>query len=323
VQTVPKLTLTLVDGFAGGGEYLSEMAESVDGTPPLMMRATHLARASLNVGRRTPREVDAEFFFVEKRQESAEYLRRHLERRRAEGVITDMDFQRATVRNASFLDELPKIVDRIKERRGGGRAIFLLDQYSYNAIPMSKLRWLMWAHSMRSWYSASQSRPGKVPRRRTDKGEAAELESLLKRTEVCLQQMAARQYGPSTEEQRQRRLDIAKADTLRLASENLKLKAMFADAQAKLAEAEYRNQDLSACVSAAMAALAPTLDDQAEQTEQPLVAVQEKAYLLMRQTYDADIDRVLASKKLLDDPRKDTKLWGGPLRSWYPAASRA
>lgn len=141
--TMPKLTLSLVDGFAGGGEYLSEMAESVDGTPPLMMRATHIARVSLNVGRRMPREVDAEFFFVEKRQESAEYLRRHLERRRAEGAITDMDFQRAIVRNAGFLDELPKIVERIKERRGGGRAIFLLDQYSYNAIPMSKLRWLM------------------------------------------------------------------------------------------------------------------------------------------------------------------------------------
>ncbi|WP_322035546.1 three-Cys-motif partner protein TcmP, partial [Burkholderia cenocepacia] len=74
MPTMPKLTLTLVDGFAGGGEYLNGKAESVDGTPLLMMRGAHVARANLNVGRRTLREVDAEFFFVEKKLESAEYL---------------------------------------------------------------------------------------------------------------------------------------------------------------------------------------------------------------------------------------------------------
>jgi three-Cys-motif partner protein len=142
---IPKLTLSLVDGFAGGGEYLSETGSGyVDGTPLLMLRAVHEARARINVGRTiTPREVDSEFFFVEKRRESAEYLRQHLDKRRAEGVMADMDFRRADVRNASFLDELHNIVSRIQARRGGCRAIFLLDQYSYNAVPMSTLRWLM------------------------------------------------------------------------------------------------------------------------------------------------------------------------------------
>jgi len=66
-----------------------------------------------------------------------------LERRRAEGAIAQQDFERSKVLNGGFLDELPRIVERIKARRGGGRAIFLLDQYSYNAVPMDKLRWLM------------------------------------------------------------------------------------------------------------------------------------------------------------------------------------
>ncbi|MDR5835133.1 three-Cys-motif partner protein TcmP [Caballeronia sp. LZ034LL] len=143
LPTMPKLTLTLVDGFAGGGEYLNEKLESVDGTPLLMMRGAHVARANLNVGRRTLREVDAEFFFVEKKRESAEHLLQHLEKRRAEGAIARQDFERFKVLNAGFLDELPKIVERIKARRGGARAIFLLDQYSYNAVPMDRLRWLM------------------------------------------------------------------------------------------------------------------------------------------------------------------------------------
>jgi hypothetical protein len=175
----------------------------------------------------------------------------------------------------------------------------------------------VWAHPMRSWYSALQSRSGTGPARHTDKLEATELESMLKRTEACLQQLASRQYGRSDEEQRQQRLDVAKAESVRLAAEILKLKRMFSEAQVKLTAAEYRNHDLSACVLAAMAALAPALDDQAEQTEESLAAVQDKAYSLMRQTYDFDIDKALASKHLLDDPRKDANLWTAAVRIWY------
>jgi len=179
----------------------------------------------------------------------------------------------------------------------------------------------VWAHPMRNWYSDLQGRSGQGPARQTDKSENAELESVMKRTEVSLQQMAARRYGPSEGEQRQQRLDIAKAESIRLATENLKLKAMFTDAQVKLAHAEYRNHDLSACVSAAMTALAPALDDQAEQAGQPLLAVRGNAYSLMRQIYDADIDRALASKNLLDDPRNDASLWTADARSWYLTAT--
>jgi three-Cys-motif partner protein len=142
---IPKLTLTLVDGFAGGGEYLSEEGSgSVDGTPLLMLRAVHEARAKINVGRTiTPREVDAEFFFIEKNRDSAQYLRQHLEKRRSEGAIADRDYHRVRLLNSSFRDELAQIVARIKARRGGSRAIFLLDQYNYHAVPMSDIRWLM------------------------------------------------------------------------------------------------------------------------------------------------------------------------------------
>jgi three-Cys-motif partner protein len=142
---IPKLTLSLVDGFAGGGEYLSESGSgSADGTPLLMLRAVHEARARINVGRKvTPREVDAEFFFVEKKKPAAAYLQQHLATRRADGAIADIDFQRVQLRNSAFLDELPQIVSRIKQRRNGCRSIFLLDQYNYHAVPMSTLRWLM------------------------------------------------------------------------------------------------------------------------------------------------------------------------------------
>jgi len=142
---IPKLTLTLVDGFAGGGEYLSEDGSgSVDGTPLLMLRAVHEARAKINVGRTiTPREVDTEFFFIEKNRDSASYLHQHLEKRRSEGAIADSDYRKVQLLNSGFRDELAKVVTRIKSRRGGCRAIFLLDQYNYHAVPMSDIRRLM------------------------------------------------------------------------------------------------------------------------------------------------------------------------------------
>ncbi|ACD18109.1 three-Cys-motif partner protein TcmP [Paraburkholderia phytofirmans] len=142
---IPKLTLSLVDGFAGGGEYLDENgAGSVDGTPLVMLQAVHEARAKINVGRTvTPREIDAEFFFVEKNKESAKYLHHHIEKRRGEGAIANEDYPRISLRNGDFESELRGVVERIKSRRAGGRAIFLLDQYSYDAVSMESLRWLM------------------------------------------------------------------------------------------------------------------------------------------------------------------------------------
>ncbi|MGY2490192.1 three-Cys-motif partner protein TcmP [Cupriavidus sp. CP313] len=143
--TIPRLTLTLVDGFSGGGAYLDETGNGVvDGTPLIMLRSVLEARAELNVGRRhRPREIDAEFFFIDKNPQTVEYLKWWISCRREDGAVANQDYRNAHVRSAAFLTELPDIVQRIKARKGGGRAIFLLDQYNYHAIPMSTLRWLM------------------------------------------------------------------------------------------------------------------------------------------------------------------------------------
>jgi len=175
----------------------------------------------------------------------------------------------------------------------------------------------VWAIPMRSWYAALQSRQGRGPAQETDRAEASEVERMRKETEACLQDLKARQYGPSEHEQRRQRLDVAKAESLRIGEGILKLRVMFADAQVKLVLANYHNHDLSACVLAAMAALVPALEDQAKQTGKPLSVVQEEAYALMRQTYDAYIDKALALKKLLDDPRKDATLWTVSAQHWY------
>lgn len=142
---IPKLTLTLVDGFCGGGQYLSEAGQCLfDGTPLLMLKAVQRARLELNLGRHTTqRVIDAEYFFVDNNPETIKYLDWHLAGQRAMRSFDDEDAARVRTKAQSFLEALPDIVNRVKARKGGGRVIFLLDQYSYTAVPMETLKWLM------------------------------------------------------------------------------------------------------------------------------------------------------------------------------------
>lgn len=142
---IPKLTLTLVDGFCGGGQYLSEdEQELLDGTPLLMLKAVQNARIELNVGRHTtPRIVDAEYFFVDKNPEAIRYLDWHIAGQKSLAAFDVDDAPRVHTKAQAFSDALPDVVSRVKARKGGGRVIFLLDQYSYTAVTMETLRWLM------------------------------------------------------------------------------------------------------------------------------------------------------------------------------------
>ena len=55
-----KLTLSIVDGFAGGGEYSSEDGSPFHEGSPLIALTTIAAKETeLNVGRSKPRKVDA------------------------------------------------------------------------------------------------------------------------------------------------------------------------------------------------------------------------------------------------------------------------
>lgn len=137
---IPKLQLTLVDGFAGGGCYSAEDGSGfVDGSPLLMMRAVREARARLNVGRNKLREVCVNYEFIDIEPDTVDYLKYWVNARADEQAIDLEDRNRAEIRQASFLAELPRITAAIKERRMGERAVFLLDQYNYDELPMVQM----------------------------------------------------------------------------------------------------------------------------------------------------------------------------------------
>lgn len=122
-----RFTLTLVDGFAGGGLYRNLEGEEHLGSPLILIEAVAKAAAQINSQRRKEIFIDDEYIFVELRPNIARYLKSVLLERHP-GVL---DSERAVVREGSFDSWLDRIIARIKSRGGGGRAIFLLDQYGY------------------------------------------------------------------------------------------------------------------------------------------------------------------------------------------------
>lgn len=129
---IEKLTLSIVDGFAGGGEYLAEDgAQFHDGSPLIALKTVQEAEAALNVGREKPRKVDAKFYFVEKLASNFGYLNALLGARLAPGRIG----KDVVLLKQAFQDAVGPVMADIASRAGGERAIFLLDQYAYDQVP--------------------------------------------------------------------------------------------------------------------------------------------------------------------------------------------
>lgn len=134
---IPALNLSLVDGFAGGGNYTDpDSTELAPGSPLLLLQAVKEATALINVGRANPRQVNAQYFFVDSKKKTTDHLQNVL---RAEGYEGSLG-RTIGIQTASFDHVCGSVVDAIKARKSGERAIFLLDQYAYQAVPMQMVR---------------------------------------------------------------------------------------------------------------------------------------------------------------------------------------
>ena len=138
-QRMPSLKLTLVDGFAGGGLY-SEGAGLAFGSPLLLLQTVLEAEVGLNLNRLSaPRKVDAQYHFVELKNSNFEYLKNTLH---AEGHAAKIGREIALYEN-DFENVCKSIVAAVQARKGGERALFLLDQYAYDDIKLSTVRHIL------------------------------------------------------------------------------------------------------------------------------------------------------------------------------------
>lgn len=140
-----ELRLTLVDGFAGAGEYLHEVTrERRYGSPFVFLQAAKEAEMRINTSRRKKIRMNLDYFFVEKDPIAVELLRRSLHNNDY-GPQLDQGIR---VINGLFQDNANAISEFIaKKSPRSGRSIFLLDQYGYKDVPTSLIRTILAKHA--------------------------------------------------------------------------------------------------------------------------------------------------------------------------------
>lgn len=132
-----QLTLSLVDGFSGGGRYLhSSTGERIAGSPLLMLDAMAVAEVRANERRRKGFRLNSNFYFVEQRKQTLEHLQKEVKASpSAVGKHDQIHFLHGT-----FSKHLDQIISNIKRKGTAHRTIFLLDQYGYTDVPLSSIR---------------------------------------------------------------------------------------------------------------------------------------------------------------------------------------
>lgn len=135
--TIERLPLTIVDGFAGGGKYRSfDQQEITDGSPFLILKSIKEAEGLMNIGRRKPRHVEAEYHFIEKDKPHLDFLEYELRLSEFSHLIQS----KIHLYKGKFHQVAPGIIQKIQQRNKGMRAIFILDQYAYKDVPFRTIR---------------------------------------------------------------------------------------------------------------------------------------------------------------------------------------
>lgn len=135
-----KIQLTIVDGFCGGGLYLNESSMEVPGSPLVILEAIREAEALVNVRqeRRKPIKIDVELICIDDCSYALNYLRHVLDERGYGAAVVTGNIK---LIQGKFADHCGAAIRRAQERSPrSGRALFVLDQYGYSAVPMECLR---------------------------------------------------------------------------------------------------------------------------------------------------------------------------------------
>lgn len=134
---IERLTLTLVDGFAGGGIYERRGANEPHlGSPAILIEAAAAAQVEVNRVRHKPVIIQPAYFFVDNNPSNVSVLEETLRKY----VYPQHPGVAATILTGTFEQMLAPIVANIKKKGRAHRAIFLLDQYGYTAVPLPSLQ---------------------------------------------------------------------------------------------------------------------------------------------------------------------------------------
>lgn len=132
------LNITLVDGFAGGGEYTYQ-GEIVPGSPMILLQEIEVAKARIALRKRKEFQLNAEFVFVEQKRSNYEYLLDTIHRSQYGAAVGSV----IQARKGVLENEIASIIARIRARGTAHRSIFLFDQYGYNQVALESIRHIL------------------------------------------------------------------------------------------------------------------------------------------------------------------------------------
>jgi len=137
------IKLTLVDGFAGGGEYRQKGTADLQLGSPLRFLQTVDAAVPAIADTRAAKgiknnkvELDIHYYFVEKKKSNYLYLLDTLKKQGYESRLNE----NVHVIHSAFEDVADKIINIIKTADRSNRCIFVLDQYGYSQIDFNLIR---------------------------------------------------------------------------------------------------------------------------------------------------------------------------------------
>lgn len=138
---IPEFDLTVVDGFAGGGEYLDPNKQIYQGSPIRLLKAAQAGQEAVNQkreqsGMQKQFLLNVDFHFIEKIKNNYLYLEKYLK----DQGYADYLNKGLYLYQADFSKALPALIDQIKKKKKTQRCLFFLDQYGYSDVPFSDIR---------------------------------------------------------------------------------------------------------------------------------------------------------------------------------------
>lgn len=129
-----QLKITFIDGFSGGGVYENPAGGLHYGSPLIFLKATE--EAAFQLSQDKPFELDANYFFLEKKKKNLAFLGSFLEQEGYKDRINKTIFLKAGL----FNQNINFLINQIYSRKGSARrCLFFLDQYGYSDIPLSSI----------------------------------------------------------------------------------------------------------------------------------------------------------------------------------------
>lgn len=134
-----RVQLTIVDGFCGGGLYRDVSGREVPGSPIVILRAIDEAKARvmLEMQRHKPIDFDVKLICIDIDKSAIAHLRYALE---GHGYGDKLRSGTIETLTGDFYElSEPVISDVARRSPRAGRAIFILDQYGYDKVPLATI----------------------------------------------------------------------------------------------------------------------------------------------------------------------------------------